>query len=189
LPLSQPLRVNVGHHVVTVLWPSGEREAKALDLAGDDQASLHFGGAPDTTAAPEAWGARAPGAGPSGRGTTPLPALVARAPSDESLPPTVLIQREGSPSREGEGTRSRSRFVTLSWTATALAAATTGVTGVFALRSSRTLSNDRMSYPVSAATLAEDAQRTHRLAVTADVLGAATAALGALALYLTFREP
>jgi hypothetical protein len=50
------------------------------------------------------------------------------------------------------------------------------------------LSDDRMSYPVEADTLANDADRTHRLALTADVLGATTAALAALSLYLTFRE-
>lgn len=174
LPLAEPLRVNVGRHTLFVVWPSGERQAKAIETAGGDHVVLRFEPSP------------APIKDTPRRSRLRL----ASTPPEEERAPGATF---GVAARLGDAGRTETHArrtwpIWAAWTATALGAVGTAVTGVVALRSARGLADERAEFPANPGTLNADASDTHRYAVAADVLGASTALLAGLALYLTLRD-
>ena len=178
LPLTRPLVVNVGQHVVTVTWPSGERESRSFEIAGGDRVSLEFEPPPARPEPPRE-------ADRPARRRREVPARVDLRPRWESDDAPGLVSHADEPSGRAHATAwSRSW---MGWTGTAAALTGAGVLGILALRSSRELAADRGSFPIDPATLKDESLRTHRFALGADVLALAGAALAGLSIYLSFR--
>jgi len=174
LPLSEPLRVNVGRHTIFVAWPSGERQTKAIETAGGDHVVLRFDPLlPELKDNPR---------------RSRLRLASAPAPEERTHGATFRLTERLADAGPTETHAKRTWPVWAAWTATALGAVGTAVTGVAALRTSHGLADERAEFPANPRTLNADASDTHRYAVAADVLGASTALLAGLALYLTLRD-
>ncbi len=178
LPLTRPLVVNVGQHVATITWASGERESRSFEIAGGDRLSLDFEPPPVRPERPREVERPA-------RRRREVAAGVDLRPRPESDDGSALVGHAGEPSGRARSTAWSRSWI--GWTATAAAATGAGVLGTLAVRSSRQLAADRGSYPVDPNTLADGSLRTHRFALGTDALVLAAAALAGLSIYLSFR--
>lgn len=178
LPLTRPLVVNVGEHVATITWASGERESRSFEIAGGDRLSLEFEPPPVRPERPREVER------PS-RPRREVAAGVDLRPRLESDDGPALVGHADEPSGRARSTAWSGSWI--GWTATAASATGAGVLGILSVRSSRQLAADRGSYPVDPKTLADESLRTHHFALGADVLVLAAAALAGLSIYLSFR--
>lgn len=76
----------------------------------------------------------------------------------------------------------------VAWGATGTLAVTTGVLAFVAYSASSDLEDLRNTYPVSKDELKEQADKQQKIALVADIFGAATVLAGGVALYLTFTR-
>jgi hypothetical protein len=149
--------------------------------------------------------------------TTPLRASIGRrkitAISEGSLPATVWVEvasgeevavalkLDGRPDRvaethpAGEGIARTSispsphrTAAIVGWVATGVLGVGVGVTGLFALQSSKSLTTARDAFPANKDTVQGDASRTTALSVTTDALGIATLVMGVLSIYWTITS-
>lgn len=178
LPLAEPVAVNVGRHSVTVTWPGGERLTRSVEVASGDRSLVRFD-APAAGSIPRT---------SSGRGGS-RPALADRGGSSglsEAGSSNVLLRRDAYASSSRGQPPAGHRLAWTTWAGAGVAVAGAAVAGALALRASRDLAADRMTYPVEEAKLDLNARRTRSYALAADILGAAAVLLTGTALYLTF---
>jgi hypothetical protein len=183
LPLPRPLVVNVGRHVMTAIWPSGDRDAKSFEVAGGDHLALKF----DAPADHEEPRREAPAVPTRTLVAAQLEAPHPAARVDSEDEDATVLERRAAPRPEASRAHS-SRGPWIGWTATALVAAGAGAAGIMAVRSSRQLAADRGSYPIDQATLDDESLRTRRYSWGADALAVTAVALAGVSLYLSFRH-
>jgi len=77
----------------------------------------------------------------------------------------------------------------IGWGVTGVLAAGTVITGVLALQSSKDLADERETPNVGSGALNDASSKTSALALTTDILGAATIVAGGVSLYFTLKKP
>lgn len=94
-----------------------------------------------------------------------------------------------APSSKPEGLGPASKGVWIGWGVTGALAVGTVITGVLALQASKNLADKRETANVGADALEAASTKTSALALTTDILGAATLVAGGVSLYFTLKKP
>lgn len=171
-PLSEPLFANVGRHRVEVIWPSGERRGRVVDVAGGQTVSVQF--------APPLPARREPG-----RPAASAPATIEPPPTPSllALPAPVAAQQGG----DRPDSRPASRWgPRIAWTVAGACAIGAAVTGLMVLRTSSDLRDRLNSFPVVPGEAEYFRTRQRHLALATDGLLIGTLVASTVALYLTY---
>jgi tetratricopeptide (TPR) repeat protein len=177
-PLAAPVTVNVGHHRVALVNPSGDQQVRVIDLPGRQTVWLKFKPPVpplDERTAIAALADHRPDAG--------------SAPEEAASPLRAARSAKPRDNQSDELDAAHRRGLWLSWTLTAIVAGSAAVTGALALSTSLELERKLDSYPASPTELDDLRTRKHQLALATDGLLIGTTILSALSLYLTFSGP
>lgn len=164
-PLLEPLAASVGPRKVALVRASGDSQVRIVDVVGGETTRVRF---PPSVL----------------RLVADPDALSRGAAADQPWQLAENAQRSPTVVNAKSGLRTW-----IGWSAAGLLAAGAAVTGVMAYSSSRDLQQRRESYPLAAGDLDAMGQRAHLLAVTTDGLLIGAAAVAAVSLYLTLRNP
>ncbi|MBI5535379.1 MAG: PEGA domain-containing protein [Deltaproteobacteria bacterium] len=160
-PFSKPVMVSAGRRKVTASLKGKTPVTRMLDLAGGDTSRLaiELQAGDDSQAGREGNEAK-PGGASSVNPIHPEP----------------------------EKPASTGKFPWIAWGVTGLFAVGTTITGVLALSASKDLASKRDTPNVGSDTLEDARSKTSTLALTTDILGAATLVAGGVSLYLTLKK-
>jgi hypothetical protein len=187
-PLHALIIVNAGKRTIDLVMRNGERRTRMVDVGGGEIVTVSFpqlevlppeAPPPRTAASPRAapvlsLSAPKPPAPPPAPATAIAPALSAGA-----SPPVVAV-----------ATHSRkSTFPWKSWTLTGLLAGGAATTGVIALQSKQSLDDSLNKFPQNMSDVDFYKRRTRDFAMVTDGLIISTAAMAAISLYFTLRDP
>lgn len=165
-PVSTPLPANVGQRKLELVRPSGQRSVRMVEVIGGETAHIRF-------AHPVP-------------GLSPIPLAAAPDVTATSARAAELL----SPPESGgvvahESIHSIAPSVWVSWSATAVLAAGSAISGGMALAASRDLQQRRDDYPLSAGDLDAPSSRARKLALVTDAFLAGTLLMAAASLYFT----
>jgi hypothetical protein len=168
-PMKDPVLVSVGHRKVTVTKAGRPPVDKFVDVAAGDSIKVAF----DMTASAPPPPAPTPAA-------PPAPA----EPPPAATPPSASQGPAAAPGGGAPGPSSRGG-VWIPWTVTGVLAVGTVVTGVLALTSQATYSQQLGDFPGNPGAIADDRNRAKAFAIANDVLLGATAVSLGVSLYWT----
>ena len=179
------LRTRVGHLTIATVPPGAEvsvdeqpagktpLDDRVLVSVGHRKVTATFAGSPPVT--------RYVDVAADDDISVTLQASAALAPAPAMLAAPSQAPRASAP----EETRSGVSLAAIGWITTGVLAAGAVSTGIVAWKDSVDLRNARDSFPVSAATLQQDSDRTRTFSIVADSLSAAAVVVGSITLAST----
>jgi len=182
------LRTRVGHLTIVTVPPGADvsvdeqpagktpLEERVLVSVGHRKVTATFGGSPPVTRYVDV------AADDDIAVTLTLQASAATAPAPATLAAPLQAPRAAVTPEEPRSTVS---LPAIGWITTGVLAAGAVSTGIVAWRDSVDLRNARDSFPVSAATLQQDSDRTRTFSIVADSLSAAAVVVGSITLAST----
>jgi hypothetical protein len=161
-PLASPVLVSVGHRKIVASKSGRPPVEKFVDIAAGDMVKVTL-----EVAEPP-----------------PPPPVVTMVPAPS--PPPVVVRPAGTEPDADQAKAGGSRgYLWIPWTATAVFAVGTAVTGALALGAQSSFNSRLGTFPGNAGAITDDRNRANGFALASDVLLAATAVSLGVSLYLT----